>query len=220
MNDAIHSQQKPCETATPCGLCFNNLVDHANKFVLMLTPKSGSQSLVEVYRRGTWRSPKFMSREFVEWRCRDYLKIAFVRNPWARLVSCWQDKTIRSYYRTWPNYGISPGESFEAFVRTVIKVPAPSSDKHWRSMAYDLTDNRGNCIPEYVAKCETLAYDWDVARGIIAGRRGLQLPAVPHMNKTDHKHYSTYYDDELAELVGEYYAQDIKLFDYGFERCS
>ena len=186
----------------------------------MLTPKSGSQSIVEVYRRGTWRTPKFMSKEFVEWRCRDYLKIAFVRNPWARLVSCWQNKTIDNLHRTWPNYGFYQGMKFSAFARMVVEIPHHESDKHWRSMAYDLTDNNGNCLADYVAKCESLAYDWDVARGIIAGRRGLQLPAVPHRNKSEHRHYSTYYTDELAALVGDYYAQDINLFDYEFERCN
>ena len=212
-----HSTQQQCETATPCGKCFNNLVDHDYKIVLMLTPKSGSQSIVDAYKRGTWRSPKFMSREFVEWRCRDYLKIAFVRNPWDRLVSCWQDKTVNSFYRTWGDYGFTPGMDFESFARRVVEIPHDQADKHFRPMYFDLVDNKGDCIPGYVAQCESLSHDWDVARGIISGRRGLQLPAIKHKNKSEHDHYSEYYDDELRELVGEYYKRDVELFDYRFD---
>lgn len=41
--------------------------------------------------------------------------------------------------------------------------------------------------------------------------------SLPHVNKTKHKSYQEYYDDELIELLETHYADELKMFDYTFE---
>ena len=50
--------------------------------------------------------------------------------------------------------------------------------------------------------------------------RAAAFRCVPRVNVSRHRHYSTYYSDELAELVRQRYARDVAAFGYAFERQS
>ena len=38
-------------------------------------------------------------------------------------------------------------------------------------------------------------------------------PKLPQRNKSEHKHYSHYYDDESVQLVSKMFNKDLKFFD-------
>jgi len=152
-----------------------------------------------------------------------YFKFAFVRDPFARLVSCYKDKVIkpqqhngRYYFDTGYNkkliqslYGNSfkVDMSFAEFVKLVVKIPDLLADGHFMSQtAFLYRFNKR--IPDYIGKLESIENDWD----ILAEK--FDLPVLIVKNKTKSVELSEYYTDEIFDLVRQRYINDINNFKY------
>ena len=80
-----------------------------------------------------------------------------VRNPLARLYSCYRDKVVNAETRrshcTLTPYGINFGMSFDEFVYRVAEIPDPKANDHFRSLHTFLT-YKGHSFVDYVGKLE------------------------------------------------------------------
>jgi len=138
-------------------------------------------------------------------------KFAFVRNPWDLQVSSYhhirrERPHLMAHIADFPEFirwKLDPQRPYQYHVDTSIGL---QSDY--------LKDLHGNVIVDFVGRYESLHEDFEaVCRHI--GVKGIELP---HKRKaTDRKPYREYYDDELAELVANYFKADIELFGYTFD---
>jgi hypothetical protein len=154
----------------------------------------------------------------------DYFKFAIVRNPWSRLVSCYNDKIGYERGHVYDRFdnpfitylkrmGVWEEDmSFERFVHVVCEIPDPSAEGHFRSQHAFLTDQKGSLLVDFCGRVEQLDTDFRV----IANRMGIQTD-LPRIRAGKAADYRTYYTPETARLVAKRYERDIELLRYTFE---
>jgi chondroitin 4-sulfotransferase 11 len=150
----------------------------------------------------------------------DHFRFGFVRNPWARLVSCYAHSFIRirdkgrdclpPYFRNAHCFRLEM--SFDEFAEVVATLPDQSTDPHARSQHTFLTDTAGHRLADFVGRLETLQQDW---RHVCA-RAGFPRSDLPHENRSTHGPYRAYYSRRLRDLVAQRYARDLQEWGYDF----
>jgi len=179
--------------------------------------------------RGPERLAHLTAREYVQLGHMDaerfsrFYKFAFVRNPWARLVSEYQYRfEHKGSFASFVTRSIPARETFSDFSRHII----PQVDY--------LVDGDGAYIVDFVGRFEHLAGDF----AHVAGQVGLGCDVLPHRNKAGEfipkpglfkrlfrqtvaspvkKPYQEFYTSDLRDFVGEYYAEDARRFGCSFD---
>ena len=207
------------------------MISHKHKYIFIHIPKCGGTSC-ESYllkNEGVIRPTHLqkLSREYqrkyfldhkknqphcfhseVDIKLREkYFSFTFVRNPFDRVVSeyKWNPKFNRlsflEFLKTDAPYGFSTENPCS-------KQPTWWQDRHEHAQI-DFIDNHIN----FIGRFENLQEDFD----IICDKIGIPHQKLPHKNKSKHKHYTEYYDDETREIVTKKYKKDIDYFNYKFE---
>jgi hypothetical protein len=132
----------------------------------------------------------------------------FVRNPWDRMVSSWKYGGPRS------KWGIDFKDLCLNLEDLVPKNATAKNQKllHISEQHPFLICEEKKIKADFIGKFENLQEDFNT----VCDEIGIPQQQLPHINKSKHKHYTEYYDDETRELVAEKYAKDIENFGYKF----
>ena len=124
-----------------------------------------------------------------------------VRNPFSRAVSMFK-------HRSWNSV-----KTFSNFCHKVIENEYPDEKARWHSstLTEHITDNNQLKV-DFVIKIENFQEDFNT----LCDKIGIPKQELPHANKSKHKHYTEYYDEETKQIVAEKYATDIEYFNYEF----
>lgn len=155
----------------------------------------------------------------------DYWKFCFVRNPWDRLVSCYEQKIKKDpVYNQGPYFvdGVDicllkhgnkfkGGMSFEKFVDSVSGISDDVADGHIRSQSTFLKSG-DKILVDFVGRFERLTQDFS----FVCDKLGLQDKELSHLLKMQRKDYREYYTSGLIEKVRQRYRSDIEMFGYDF----
>jgi hypothetical protein len=139
-------------------------------------------------------------------------KFAIVRNPWDLQVSSYH------HIRRERPHLIAHIEDFDQFIRWKFDPERPYQyhiDTSIQSQLDYLVDLQGSILVDFIGHYETLSDDF----GEIIQRIGVKHLQLPHKRKaTDRKKdYRSYYSDDLARLVGDYFSKDIESLGYSFD---
>jgi hypothetical protein len=152
----------------------------------------------------------------------EYFKFAFVRNPWDRLVS-WHsmirdaEETEQKPWHRLRRYVLDNSSTFEEFIRNCTdEVEIKEGIRY--SFAYNqldyVTDEEGGLLVDFIGRVEN--FETDIRK--VLDRIDIGQRAIPHENRSSHKHYSEMYTPDTEMIVRERFKRDIEYFGYEFER--
>ena len=195
------------------------MISHKHKCIFIHIPKTGGMSIEQALgkdpkklhakgwkiKHGTpleWKNPKFWDK---------YFTFTVVRNPWDRVISAYFfdlkmlhksafHKDRRSLIEKLQN---KPARGFIHYAKNHLSI----SDAIYRPQSNWFKNKF-----DYVCKYENLQEDFD----IVCNKIGMPRRKLPHKNRSRHKHYTEYYNDEARAIVAKKYAKDIERFGYEF----
>lgn len=210
------------------------VISHSKKFLFVHIQKTAGRSFEAVLKENIPDLKSFMgthdhalwAKEQLEEQWSDYYKVAFVRNPWDRLVSWYtmiQEKGRKTLYKRifgmrkynhLTQYVLSNSNSFEEFLYNCVDTIDDIDGK--KSILYNqldyITDKDGSLIVDFVGRFENLNKDTDTVFKTL----GLENVTLPHKNSSKHKNYRSYYSEETKKLVSQRFERDIEFFSYEF----
>ena len=149
----------------------------------------------------------------------DYFKFAFVRNPWARLVSCYQNKVLAPRPAMFDSFACCyPGVrfdrmSFAQFVRFICRVPDDLCEPHFKSQSAFFDAG----AMDFIGRAERFPDDLAQVIDQVGGNDALHKWCVTQrMQSHDSTHYTDFYDAKTRRLVAGKYRNDVERFGYRF----
>jgi len=189
------------------------MISHKHKFIFIHIPKCGGTTVEKAlgWDGAPHHTMEWYMKQNYDSNPDEYYKFTFVRNPWDRLVSWYfycRTRGLGSYpknFEEWVQTGIIPHwETSERIIDgTKWRGKDPINYQSWitHEKQYD-----------FIGKLENFQQDFN----IVCEKIGIPQQQLRHTNKSNHKHYTEYYDDETREIVAEKYARDIERFGYKF----
>jgi len=206
------------------------IISHRHKFIFFAVPKTATHAIREALRQHTgpddWQQQVLFGEQFLPipeiarlghghisaqeirphlepevWE--SYFKFAFVRNPFDRFVS-----TCFFLNRGNPDFA----DGAVAFMKERLPRQRFRQRILVRPQYRQLCTADSQVALDFVGRYESLQQSYDT----ICDRIGIPRTALARKNSSNHSTYSSYYDDDLQQLVGEYYKDDLRIFSYDF----
>ena len=178
------------------------MVSHKHKFIFVHIPKTAGSSL-RFYMRDrydTLHVPHHSTAGQIKNKNMDifdsYTKFCVVRNPWEREVSRYKF--------------IKRNKSHTQYVHTLngIKWFIQQTGKPYTYY----TDISNVCTMNRLLRLENIQSDFRE----VCNELNIPAKRLPHMQRSVHRHYTEYYDDETRKLVATKYEEDIDRYEYMF----
>ena len=188
------------------GLCGRRQVATYRNSMYLGVAKSGSTSIIaSIFRANKKQGDRYFFLPKKDIISDKRYKFSFVRNPYTRLVSCWQGWTKREDSPLFNNPLLTYNMSFSDFVYAVSKIPNDESNRHYVSQATILDNGK---LVDFIGKLENIESDWKT----IQSKTGLGI--LKQQAKGKYTNHMSFYNDELKRIVYDRYIDDFKVFKY------
>jgi len=157
----------------------------------------------------------------------NYFVFTFVRNPWERLVSTFfyimkggraeidarrRDLYLNKYHGDFKSFVLDIEHWID--IRESDSIYPDQFIPHFRPQYEFICDEEGNSMVDFIGSVENIKSDFES----LCGALSIEVVKLPKSNRSSHGKYHKYYDSKTTGIVAEYYAEDIELFSYQFQK--
>jgi len=192
---------------------------HDHKIIFIHIPKTGGTSIESCFNMkmlnkknmyGTYNKQEFthftakdIKASIDENIWKEYTKFTIIRNPYDKMISEW--KRIVGNLKDEPNQ----------FKNWLKKVRIPKDHKNKNTTHFtkqvDFVLEKNKEIVDKIFRFE----NYEEVTNFIKIKTN---KIVPHANRSTHKHYSYYYDEEAKNILENLYKEDLDYFGYSFSQ--
>lgn len=188
------------------------MVNHKYKVIFTHIPKTAGSSITKFIKDGSQEiSDHNYLQQDLNNKTKDYFKFTFVRNPWDRFVSNFF--YFKKYGNNYPKdiimgQTINKYDSFLDFIKDIHKLSKSDLPHPHFNRQITWLDPR----IDFIGRFENLEEDFN----FVAQQIGALNRQLPFVNKSNHRHYRDYYDNEARQIIARRYKKDIERFNYEF----
>ena len=208
------------------------MISHKFKFICPRIGKNASSTLVSYFRRfdpslideghksvlGDGFHSFLTGEYFQNVNHNEYYKFGFVRNPFDRLVSAYQEFKRPEQFLSL-KLQIEKNPDFSLYLilnnfKKFIEMTNVYEHIHWKSQ-YQMLHHEDKLLVDYIGRVETIQESLNhICKQVSINNTSVPIPIE---RKSNRRHYSSYYDDEMKQLVAKKFKTDLNHFGYKFE---
>lgn len=188
------------------------------KCIFIHIPKTAGTSILSTLAgriRGRNHSDFSCYEKFNPSAFTEYYKFTFVRNPWGRVVSCYEyllnggNQQEDLYYK---KLLIEKYNTFEKFVLEFLNHEVIHENVLFKPQYLFIYDHTGKCKVNFIGRFENIFND---SKEIL---NKLNIKSeLPETNASMRKPYQEYYrNNKVKNKISNLYKKDIELFNYNF----
>ena len=182
------------------------MINHKDRYIFIHIPRTGGTSIEYVLNNN--KSIPIPTSE-LHWKYIDYINnfnniekyyiFSVIRNPWDRLLSIYNE----------PNNPFKiEDKTFNDWISNFLDI----GPRNILVNQYEYLIYMENSYINYICKFEKLEEDFNKVCDILK----IKNKKLPHINKTNHIHYTDAYTDKTINIVKNLYFKDIEYFEYKF----
>ena len=186
--------------------------------LLTTSPEKGLRTTSDAFwSKGTHGETSMVDNHSARMCRGTHFSFSFVRNPFDRLVSAYNNKILELDDVPGPMQamGLKHGMAFSAFLECIATTSDADLDVHLLPQSNILCLD-GQLIPSFIGRLETMESDWQQLQRRLRQERLPTLGNLPEKNRRrgdDHSDVVKYFEDSgLVHLVADRYDNDLKLF--------